>query len=207
MRSIARTFIIVTLFFTACQSNEFKNTKATIDQKLFLNHKDFCIDQADRIVKGGFTFVQVTQTPSQKPDSAFLKPIDMPWHFFLDFFKATDLSKDSANQFKYTVLSTEDLPNAKVTLDYQPNASNLPVSKYNLILDANDNEVKTVNIEWNKNSIFESKLYKVTYVPGKVLQAYINTNPLIGKTTEQIKSIYLFGGDMHKADVVNIELN
>ena len=203
MRNFA-ILLLLMLCLAACKPTEIFEGKPTMDQKLFLDTKAYTIDQANRVIKGGFKFIETTQVPGQRVDTAYLTGTQINWPFYIEKMYTANLYADSNNCYRYSMQQIPDLPNAKVTITYEPNYLNLKVNKLMLLLNANDSEVKTVNFEYSDNSFFKETTHKVTYIPGQVIQVYTKSKNLFGSKKEIIKSIYFLEGDMHAVDAIEI---
>ncbi len=197
-------YTILLTGMASCQRTEIFKGQPTMNQKLFLDTKAYAIDQADRIINGGFTFIETTQIPGGKIDTAYLKGNSINWDYYINKLQDANLSSDTNNCYRYSMRQVEDFTNVKVTLHYEPNYKDLKFKQFFVVLSANDSEVKTVFYEKEDNGFFNEINTKLTYVPGSVIQVYTKSKNLFGTEKAIIKSIYFMNGDMHKSDQIEL---
>jgi hypothetical protein len=200
-------FVPILFFFmclSACKQTEIFEGKPTMNQKLFLDTKAYTIDQADRIIRGGFSYLETKQIPGKKIDSAYLKPHQIDWDFYIQHFFAGNLMADSNNCYRYSMQQQENLQNITATLTYEPNYKNLKINKCIVVLNANDGDVKTVFFEYNNNTFFTETTHKITYVSGQVMQVVTISKNLFGSKKQAVQSVYFLNGNMHATDAVDI---
>jgi hypothetical protein len=196
--------LLLLILISACQTKEIFEGRPTLDQKLFLDTRTFAIDQLDRVIHGGFRFIETTQIPGKKADSSFLTLNQIDWKFYLAKLFEGNLNADTNNCYRYSLNQLEDLPNVKVTLNYEPNYDNLKVKKFSVILNPIDNEVKSVHFEFHKNSFFREEKNTITYVPGQVLQVFTSSKNIFGNKNELNRCLYFKGGSMHTLESIDI---
>jgi hypothetical protein len=172
------------LFFFTCSSCNMKK----LSGEGYKNYPDMRVIVRDylqpfKTFPKSFTLVTTTGTSK---DTQLIPAAKVDWAYWESVLLKTNIYS-KAYDHKYKIEAINDDMLATVNYFYTPSDMTCKTKKINAIIDAFDEQVKSLYIEYENPGFISSESYKVLFVYGKSLQIQERSKRPFQKTKERVQ--------------------
>lgn len=132
-------------------------------------------------------FLLITGFGAQK-DSQRMAAKKIDWSYFESALLKTNIYGKEFDHY-YTITPVSEEMSTTITYVYESTDKTLPTKKIQVVLDAFDNKVQSIYIDYSNPGFFSSESYRILFVYGKFIQVQERSKRAFQKIKESVKQI------------------